>query len=222
MQRGRLNKGAADQRKPTTESQQMQALISHFEQLTGDDEEFNKFQEKVRSRKKDLKALLQQRLQQAEQNDVRRRNEISSLIAEALTKPSTPTRRQPSAFPGTRIVGNASHSSVIKVDAACRSMLSEYRNLDAIIEDMAGDNKKPVTEKWMKDVEETERLLKLGHKTAVRNVKKVLYPDAEDAEEEGEKGIGVQEELNMELRDGLRYAERGVKRMVKGLPKDAR
>ena len=147
---------------------------------------------------------------------------MSALIAEALTKPSRATKREPTAFSRTRIVKNAIYSSAVKVDTACRSMLSDYHNFEATIEELAGDKKNTVMEKWMQDVASTERLLNLGHKTALRNVKKVLDAKGDaDETENSDKGIGVQKELNMELRNGLGYAERGAKRMVKGLPKNA-
>ncbi|KAL1600377.1 hypothetical protein SLS60_006762, partial [Paraconiothyrium brasiliense] len=165
-----------------------------------------------------------------EKDDARRQNEMSTLITKALTTPNKTTPRGPVTFADTKIAGNTIYHSVSKVDAACRSMLSEYDALEAMIEKLAGDNKNEVTEKWMKDVEKTERLLTLGHKTAVRHVKRVLGAETKgdnaeggqtlfDDAEGGEKGIGVHEELNMELLGGLRYAERGIKRMVKGLPK---
>jgi hypothetical protein len=61
----------------------------------------------------------------------------------------------------------------------------------------------------------------------LRNVKKVLGADVEDfvmgeADEDGDVDMegGEEVELNFELQKTLRYAERGVKRMVKGLPVD--
>lgn len=146
---------------------------------------------------------------------------MAALITEGLTKPNRATKGEPTTFANTKIVENITYNSAVKVDTACRSMFSGYHNLEEMIRELAGDQKNTVTDKWMQDVAETERLLKLGHKTAVRNVKKVLDTEGDEMEvENSEKGIGVQEELNMELRDGLRYAERGVKRMVKGLSKD--
>lgn len=94
-----------------------------------------------------------------------------------------------------------------------------------MIVEMAGEDKKPVTETWTREVEETERLLRLGHKTASRNVKKVLGAengenDVEAGEEEMRGGEMKGPDLNFELLKSLRYAERGIKRMVKALPKD--
>jgi hypothetical protein len=161
----------------------------------------------------------------SEKHDIRRQNEVSALIAQALTNSNT-TSSEPAVFANTKIASNGIYHSVARVDAACRSMISEYDSLEAEIGELAGDNNNTVTEKWVEDIERTERLLKLGHKTAVRYVKRVLGAEAHgdetlcDETEGQERGIGVQEELNMELLQGLRYAERGVKRMVKSLPKE--
>lgn len=98
----------------------------------------------------------------------------------------------------------------------------EYNTFETMIAEMAGEDKNPITETWTRDMEETERLLKLGHRTALRNVKQVL--GAEDGEgEDGDMEEAEDKnhaELNYELLKSLRYAERGVKRMVKGIPKD--
>jgi hypothetical protein len=64
----------------------------------------------------------------------------------------------------------------------------------------------------------------MGARVALRNVKKVLGADAEGGtDEDGDvdmEGEGKTVELNYELQKSLRYAERGIKRMVKGLPVD--
>lgn len=68
----------------------------------------------------------------------------------------------------------------------------------------------------------------MGARVALRNVKKVLGADVqgddlETAEQDSEVRVEVsvepeKMELNYDLLKSLRYAERGVKRMVKGLP----
>ena len=85
---------------------------------------------------------------------------------------------------------------------------------------MAGNEEIKVSEQWAQDVVDTEWRLRLGHKVAIRNVKKVLGAHngdnsgrAEDEEMDVEQM--ATEELNYELLQGLRYAERGVKRMVR-------
>lgn len=76
-----------------------------------------------------------------------------------------------------------------------------------------------MTEAWNQDIENIERKLKLGARVALRNAKKVLGAEIKDRD--GEMAtIEVEEEekeLDDELHKRLNYAERGVKRMVKGL-----
>lgn len=134
--------------------------------------------------------------------------------------------RDNATFPNTTIGVNRVFESASKVNTACKSLVSEYNTFEAMIVEMAGDNKNQITETWAQDVTETERQLRLGHKVALRNVKKVLgASDGENgtgaADEEKLENDGMMAgELNYELVKSLRYAERGVKRMVKGLPKD--
>jgi hypothetical protein len=112
------------------------------------------------------------------------------------------------------------------VNTACKSLVSEYNAFEDMIAGMAEDNQSQVTKTWAQDVAETERQLRLGHKVALRNVKKLLgasngereteAADDEERENGGMKGA----ELNYELLKTLRYTERGVKRIVKGLPRE--
>jgi hypothetical protein len=110
--------------------------------------------------------------------------------------------------------------SAAKVSAACKSLVSEYNGFEAMVADMAGDKQNQVSKIWAQDVAEAERKLRLGHKVALRSVKKVLGAeegvngaDADDGEMGGDDVVTG--ELNYGLLQGLRYAERGVKRMVR-------
>jgi hypothetical protein len=81
---------------------------------------------------------------------------------------------------------------------------------------LAAEGQGQVSEKWTQDMAETERKLRLGHKVATRNLRKVLgahferEDEDEDAEMDGE-GMEVGE-LNYEILRGLNYAERGFVR----------
>jgi hypothetical protein len=97
-----------------------------------------------------------------------------------------------------------------------------------MIANLRDEQSDPIADTWKQDVEETDRQLKMGARVALRNVKKVLGADVEGdglgrTDEDGDvdmEGEGEKVELNYELQKSLRYAERGVKRMVKGLPMD--
>ena len=80
-----------------------------------------------------------------------------------------------------------------------------------------------IADTWKQDIEDTDKQLKKGARVALRNVKKVLGADVDDTrmtDEDGDVDMEGAEkvELSYELHKSLRYTERGVKRMVKGLP----
>ncbi len=149
---------------------------------------------------------------------------MTSIIADALQTPSRETQRDVAVFANTTIVTNPTVEAAGRLNVACQSLIRECDAFETMVADMAGENKNPIAETWAREVQETERLLKLGHRIAVRRVKRVLGADGEDGTEAVDQGgEGEREEggLGYGLLRSLRYAERGVKRMVKGLPVDA-
>lgn len=168
-----------------------------------------------------------------EEEETRRRNEIATKITEALKTPNQPIQGVTATFAGSKIASNAVYASVVDVLTASEGLVTEYQRLDKIIEDLRNERTESVADIWRQDIEMTKEQLKMGARVALRNVKKVLGADVETEEpamtdeDRGEGMEGVvheeeeeEEELNYELQKSLRYAERGVKRMVKGLPND--
>jgi hypothetical protein len=108
---------------------------------------------------------------------------------------------------------------------SAQALLEEYERLDKMISDMRDEQTSPLAETWHQDVEDTKQKLEMGARVALRNVKKVLGAEVDDdakdrAEVEDEETLVKDDTLNYELQKSLRYVERGVKRMVKGLPVD--
>jgi hypothetical protein len=102
-------------------------------------------------------------------------------------------------------------------------LVREYDNIEEMVAKAAEDDRKLITDTWQQDVEEMKRLLDLGHRKALRDVKKVLGVNGAEEMTERDKddsGRLTKMEPNHGLSDTLRYAERGVKRMVKGLPRN--
>jgi hypothetical protein len=162
----------------------------------------------------------------SEREESRRHAELASLIVGAL---QTPNRLFPSeaiTFPGTRIAANAVYPPIAEALTASEDLLEEYIRLDDMIKDMH-KQMEPLGESWNQDIEEVDRKLRLGAKVALRKVGKVLGVDKADEDDDGvmeegeEGGLGDGEvegtEGSYELQKSLRYAERGVRRMVKGL-----
>ena len=155
----------------------------------------------------------------------RHRDELAAIILKALRTPNQNVNRETANFKGTRIAGNAIYASITTILTASSSLVDEYRRLDDMITKLRNEQPAALVDTWKHDVEDTDRQLRRGARVALRNVKKMLDADVEDvvmgeADEDGDVKMedGEEVELNYELRKSLKYAERGVKRMVKGLP----
>jgi hypothetical protein len=163
----------------------------------------------------------------SEEAETRRRNEIAATIRHALKTPNRPVQGDVPTFTGTKIADNAAYVPVANVLTASEALLDEYERLDKMIVDMRDEEEDPVAETWQQELREAEQKLQMGARVALGNVKKVLGADDashEHSDEHSDEEIhdeGKEKQaLNYELQKSLRYAERGVKRMVKGLPED--
>ncbi len=159
----------------------------------------------------------------SKKEEQRRGEELASTILEALQTPNRPAQSERATFLATQIAGNAVYTSVDSVLSASERLINEYRRLDGMIAKLREEQPDTIADTWKQDIEDTDKQLKKGARVAVRNVKKMLGGNAEnpvmtdedgDVDMEGDAKVG----LNYELQRSLRYAERGVKRMVKGLP----
>lgn len=110
-------------------------------------------------------------------------------------------------------------------------LVVEYDRFETMVTETAQDNdsRQPITDTYQEEVKEMEKLLKVGYRNALRNVKKVMRANHEDVEMNGTKevegevdgyGETMKMQLNYELETALRYAERGIRRMMKGLPRN--
>lgn len=163
----------------------------------------------------------------SEEAEARRRNEIAATIFDALKSPKGSAQNDVTTFAGTRIATNAAYKPVTEVLAASEALLHRYAELENKITGMADEQAEPRADAWHQELQEAEQKLQLGARVALRNVKKVLGAVVDDSgKDEDLKQHAVQEaeedeqKLNYELQKSLCYAERGVRRMVKGLPED--
>ncbi|KAL1801633.1 hypothetical protein ACET3X_001975 [Alternaria dauci] len=212
---------------PEPESQQVLALSRLLEKRKNGDVDVQQFRAKIAEDRKKLNGQIAKRKLQANKQEQRHRSELAATILEALRTPNQPVQSETATFKGTRIAKNAVYESVSTVLTASSGLVSEYQRLDGMIAKLRDEQPAAVADTWMQDVEDTDRQLRMGARVALRNVKKVLGADVEDVvlgetdddgdvEMEGGEGVA----LSYELRNSLRYAERGVKSMVKGLPVD--
>jgi hypothetical protein len=220
----------------------MLALPSLLKKPKHEDKEVQQFSKKVTSDRKELKALLDRRMQQAwvpqhlpegalrlltllnssESVESRRHNELLSAVLSALKSPNRPVQGNTPTYPNTKIANNLAYTSVANVTAASERLIVQYVRLDKTIADMRGEQAVPLAETIHGDLQEADRTLRMAARVAVRKVRKVLgieTGEADDDEDEDMEGDTLIEETEMEheLQRSLRYAERGVRRMVKGL-----
>jgi hypothetical protein len=105
-------------------------------------------------------------------------------------------------------------------------LVDEYDELDKMMTKMRTEASNGISETWREEIQEMSSNLEKGARTALRRVQKVLGADMQDAPDEtggvdakaDEDMDGV--ELNYDLQIRLKYLERGVKRMVKGLDEE--
>ncbi|KAH7396565.1 hypothetical protein DE146DRAFT_695529 [Phaeosphaeria sp. MPI-PUGE-AT-0046c] len=226
--RGPTKDASTDADAENTENLGMLGLGQSLETSSTDDKEVQQLRIKVTADRKKLKALLHQRSQQAEEAEAHRRNEVAAIIFDALKIQKRSTPNDVPKFTGTRIATNSAYTSVTEVFTASETLLDEYARLDKKIADMGSEQAGPLGDTWHQELQEAERQLQMGARVAVRNVKKVLGAvldgDGKDTDltrdSEMQKAEGDGLELKYELQRSLRYAERGVKRMVKGLPEE--
>lgn len=163
----------------------------------------------------------------SEQASMRRRNQLTRVILEALQTPNRAVQGAPSTFGESKIARNVVFKSGATVLKLSKELVDEYIRLDKTIVDMRDAEPEGVADSWAEEVNETARLLKIGAETAIRNIKKVLGAHVKEDDIEGstlvEDGEATETlenmELNYELHKGLLFAERGVRKMVRSLPK---
>ncbi|ORY03863.1 hypothetical protein BCR34DRAFT_66570 [Clohesyomyces aquaticus] len=207
--------------------------MAHTRHPLSDKKEIQQFRETVESEKRNVKELLQKEINQAQKQHERRQSDIASAISEALLFPSADDEyvAQPQhTFLGTAIASNPIFESARELLKASGDLINEF---DTMVEKEAQampQHETQLSEVWQQDVMNTEKRLELGYRVALRNVKKVLW--AEEGKHEKSRGDEngdtdaedvdgrLRVPLNYELQKALGYAERGVKRMVKTLPKD--
>ena len=115
-----------------------------------------------------------------------------------------------------------------------RGLVSEYETISTKVRPVLPEQDRSIIVDWQNHFDNTVRLLGIGHKLALRDVGKVLdlnegneneNEKVENTEDEDESGVGsafpwVKASRSVGLMSTLQYAERGVKRMAKGLPLD--
>ncbi|KAJ4984635.1 hypothetical protein SVAN01_09891 [Stagonosporopsis vannaccii] len=206
------------------DSQQVAALHWILQTPKATKKDLQSFDIIIASDRRELETLLAQRKRQAEEATMRHRNELAKAVLSALQTPNRPPQGTPATLDDTKIASNGVFRSFAHILTASKHLLGEYDRLDKMIRSMQDAEPEGVAEAWTEEVEKTAKLLRVGAKIAIKNVKKVLGADVEVSDvdtdrEENEKMSAVETmELNCELKRSLYFAESGVKTMAQSLP----
>ncbi|CAI6315364.1 unnamed protein product [Periconia digitata] len=182
----------------------------------------NQLREQVKNDQSEFKQMIQKRSDQVDQEDKRRRDDMVSMLGKALNTSDRPSLHATTTSRSPKFFTNPLFTSASKLSDSCENLLSQYEFLETTVKQMTNEQTKSVTAVWVKEVEDMERLLGLGHKKAVRDIKRALGIESE-AIKDGASNISEFQrnvEHDFALQKSLRYAERGVRRMVKSLPRD--
>ena len=165
---------------------------------------------------------------------------VAAKIAKAFKKPPADSRdKKPdgdhtrnSAAVATVPTSHPDFEYASRVIELSRSLISEYETMSTKVRLVLPEQDRSIIVDWQNHFDNTVRLLGIGHKLALRDVGKVLNLNegnenekVENTEDEDESGVGsafpwVKASRSVGLMSTLQYAERGVKRMAKGLPLD--
>jgi hypothetical protein len=151
-------------------------------------------------------------------------------IFQALHSPTYVDTLDPTipAYPATCIARNTTHKHAVDLLNKCKALTEYYDRIENIINGARKDQveQAQLARTWEDEVKETERLLDMGRNKALRLLGRVLGLDAEGNDKigGGDEMVGVEEggkaKHGNEMLRALGYAERGVKRMVKPVPRD--
>jgi hypothetical protein len=171
--------------------------------------------------------------------DIQHQCNVAAKIAKAFKKPPADSRGKKPDGSHTRnsaaVATVPSHPDFEYASRAIelsRGLVSEYETISTKVRPVLPEQDRSIIVDWQNHFDNTVRLLGIGHKLALRDVGKVLNLNegnenekVENTEDEDESGVGsafpwVKASRSVGLMLTLQYAERGVKRMAKGLPLD--
>lgn len=172
--------------------------------------------------------------------DIQHQCDVAAKIAKAFKKPPVDSRGKKSNGSHTRNSATAATISTLHPDfeyasrviELSRSLVSEYETISTKVRPVLPEQDQSIIIDWQNHFDNTMRLLGIGHKLALRDVGKVLdlnkgneNEKVENTEDDDESGVAnvfpwVKASRSVGLMSTIKYAERGVKRMAKGLPLD--
>lgn len=172
--------------------------------------------------------------------DIQHQYDVAARIAKAFKKPRADSGGKK---PNVSHTGNSATAATVptshpdfeyasRVIELSRGLVSEYETISTKVRPVLPEEDQSIIVDWQSHFDNTVRLLGIGHKLALRDVGKVLdlnegneNENVENTEDEDESRVAsafpwVKTSRSVGLMSTLQYAERGVKRMAKGLPLD--
>lgn len=223
-----------------TESQHLLALSKILHKPKQIDKAIQEFRNKVEGDQRDLEKLLKQKEDDIVHANIQHQCNVAAKIAKAFKKPPADSRgKKPdgshtrnSATVATVPTSHPDFEYASRVIELSRGLVSEYETISTKVRPVLPEQDRSIIIDWQNHFDNTVRLLGIGHKLALRDVGKVLNLNegnenekVKNTENEDESGVGnafprVKASRSVGLMSTLQYAERGVKRMAKGLPLD--
>ncbi|KAH7135385.1 hypothetical protein B0J11DRAFT_518227 [Dendryphion nanum] len=150
------------------------------------------------------------------------------MVSQALTAPSDDDSE---TYPSTFIAKNDHYTEALDVIRHSKRLLDRYDRMDKLVLEASDEKQGATGELWDKEVNDMKARLDKRRSTVLRNIQQCLgvnvvhmdheedeYMDVEGMVNEGSRNTAPP--ARNQLKDALRYAERGVKRMTKPLPRD--
>ena len=173
--------------------------------------------------------------------DIQHQCDVAARIAKAFEKPPADSRgKKPngshtknSATAATVLTSHPDFEYASRAIELSRGLVNEYETISTKVRPVLPEQDQSIIVDWQNHFDNTVRLLGIGHKLALRDVGKVLdlnegneNEKVQNTEDEDESRVvssafpWVKASRSVGLMSTLKYAERGVKRMAKGLPLD--
>ncbi|KAF2812290.1 uncharacterized protein BDZ99DRAFT_518148 [Mytilinidion resinicola] len=194
------------------------------------------FKRKVSSDQKALEALLNKQLSDALANEQTHRADIAAQIANifqeaaAAQSVTNPPKGLAGAGFFTNLAGAGFFTNLTTAALLVQrshEMLRDYDAMAMRIEDAVPEADRALPEVWRGEEARVRRVLEVGYRVAVKKVEGALGVERDEDEEEmdgdawkvvRENFQRVQAQKVLDVAGTVRYAERGVMRMAKGLP----
>ncbi|OCL04739.1 hypothetical protein AOQ84DRAFT_415553, partial [Glonium stellatum] len=221
------------------DGRQLLALSKILHKPKRTDKALQEFRNRVEGNQRELEKLLEQKEDDIAHSGIQHQHDISVRIAKAFRKLPADSKGKKSTGIHTKYstaaavpISHPNFDQASRVVELSRDLLSEYETISTNVRRANPEQDQSITIDWENHFDDTIRLLSTGHRLALRDIGKVLDSSKRNTNEQG--GNAEDEDENEEvssafqwsrtnrssgLTSTLQYAERGVRRIAKGLPR---